>query len=148
MIIHETSHHLPKNSTYALFISLLSLSYFAYVADWLIELSFVMLVILLLRLISQPLERPAFNPKTIDVDPNSNTFKYRQGSTVYFRVPLDEITKLRIQKEHFYGNGLILYTANDSYQVPNSDNFDQQQLEELIKTLEEKVNAGDNSNPN
>ncbi|EGF40450.1 hypothetical protein D020_2273 [Vibrio parahaemolyticus SBR10290] len=33
----------------------------------------------------------------------------------------------------------MIYTVNDAYQVPNSDNFDYLQLKDLMKQLEERL---------
>lgn len=33
----------------------------------------------------------------------------------------------------------MIYTVNDSYQVPNSDNFDSLQLKDLMKQLEKRL---------
>ncbi|MEF1199252.1 hypothetical protein QTO12_01735 [Vibrio owensii] len=52
---------------------------------------------------------------------------------------MDEITQVRIQQEFLYGNNLMIYTSNDSYQVPNSDNFDAHQLAQLMQKIQEKI---------
>lgn len=139
MVIHETSQNLPKSSGYWLIVSLLSLSYFAYLSDKLVELGLVIFTALAIKQVSKRFENCAFTPKSIHIDSASNTFKYYQDSTVYFRVPLDEITQVRIQQESLYGNNLMIYTSNDSYQVPNSDNFDAHQLAQLMQKLQEKI---------
>ncbi|MGI9950094.1 hypothetical protein [Vibrio hyugaensis] len=61
--------------------------------DKLIELGLVFLVVFAVKRLSKSFEYCLFTPKTIDIDSNSNTIKYRQDSTVYFRAPLDETTK-------------------------------------------------------
>lgn len=33
----------------------------------------------------------------------------------------------------------MIYTVNDAYQVPNSDNFDSLQLKDLMKQLEKRL---------
>ncbi|MDG2668716.1 hypothetical protein P7M43_19340, partial [Vibrio parahaemolyticus] len=58
---------------------------------------------------------------------------------VYFRLPLDDIVRVQIQKESFSSQSLMIYTVNDAYQVPNSDNFDSLQLKDLMKQLEKKL---------
>ena len=139
MIIHETSQNLPKNNPFLLGTVLLSLFYFSYLADKIVEFGLVALTIIGLKLLSTYFTRRAFNPKTLDIDASTNTLKYRQGSTVYFRLPLDDIVKVQIQKEFFSSKSLMLYTVNDAYQVPNSDNFDSLQLRDLMKQLEERI---------
>ncbi|HHY0366221.1 TPA: hypothetical protein ACVU34_004904 [Vibrio parahaemolyticus] len=139
MIIHETSRNLPKNNPFLLGTVLLSLFYFSYLADKLVEFGLVALTIVGLKLISTYFMRRVFNPKTLYVDASTNALKYSQGSTVYFRLPLDDIVRVQIQKESFSSQSLMIYTVNDSYQVPNSDNFDSLQLKDLMKQLEKRI---------
>ncbi|EGQ8008589.1 hypothetical protein C4D02_RS07485 [Vibrio parahaemolyticus] len=139
MIIHETSRNLPKNNPFLLGTVLLSLFYFSYLADKLVEFGLVALTIVGLKLISTYFMRRVFNPKTLYVDASTNALKYSQGSTVYFRLPLDDIVRVQIQKESFSSQSLMIYTVNDSYQVPNSDNFDSLQLKDLMKQLEKRL---------
>ncbi len=135
MIIHETSQNLPKNNPFLLGTVSLSLFYFSYLADKLVEFGLLALTIVGLKLISTYFTRRAFNPKTLYVDASTSALKYSQGSTVYFRLPLDDIVRVQIQKESFSSQSLMIYTVNDSYQVPNSDNFDSLQLKDLMKNL-------------
>ncbi|EIV1735775.1 hypothetical protein P3719_00815 [Vibrio parahaemolyticus] len=139
MIIHETSQNLPKNNPLLLGTVSLSLFYFSYLADKLVEFGLLALTIVGLKLISTYFTRRAFNPKTLYIDASTNALKYSQGSTVYFRLPLDDIVRVQIQKESFSSQSLMIYTVNDSYQVPNSDNFDSLQLKDLMKKLEKRL---------
>ncbi len=139
MIIHETSQNLPKNNPFLLGTVLLSLFYFSYLADKLVEFGLLALTIVGLKLISTYFTRRAFNPKTLYIDASTSALKYSQGSTVYFRLPLDDIVRVQIQKESFSSQSLMIYTVNDSYQVPNSDNFDSLQLKDLMKQLENRI---------
>ncbi|MBM5064569.1 hypothetical protein HYO03_00815 [Vibrio parahaemolyticus] len=139
MIIHETSQNLPKNNPLLLGTVSLSLFYFSYLADKLVEFGLLALTIVGLKLTSTYFTRRAFNPKTLYVDASTNALKYSQGSTVYFRLPLDDIVRVQIQKESFSSQSLMIYTVNDSYQVPNSDNFDSLQLKDLMKQLENRI---------
>ncbi|ELB2006618.1 hypothetical protein [Vibrio parahaemolyticus] len=139
MIIHETSQNLPKNNPLLLGTVSLSLFYFSYLADKLVEFGLLALTIVGFKLISTYFTRRAFNPKTLYIDANNNALKYSQGSTVYFRLPLDDIVRVQIQKESFSSQSLMIYTVNDSYQVPNSDNFDSLQLKDLMKKLEKRL---------
>ncbi|HGS5214501.1 TPA: hypothetical protein ACMDUP_000143 [Vibrio parahaemolyticus] len=135
MIIHETSQNLPKNNPFLLGTVSLSLFYFSYLADKLVEFGLLALTIVGFKLISTYFTRRAFNPKTLYIDASTNS----QGSTVYFRLPLDDIVRVQIQKESFSSQSLMIYTVNDSYQVPNSDNFDSLQLKDLMKQLEKRI---------
>ncbi|EKB1965334.1 hypothetical protein HJ114_00810 [Vibrio parahaemolyticus] len=139
MIIHETSQNLPKNNPLLLGTVSLSLFYFSYLADKLVEFGLLALTIVGLKLTSTYFTRRAFNPKTLYIDASTSTLKYSQGSTVYFRLPLDDIVRVQIQKESFSSQSLMIYTVNDSYQVPNSDNFDSLQLKDLMKQLEKRL---------
>ncbi|HGF5082205.1 TPA: hypothetical protein ACF5BU_002054 [Vibrio parahaemolyticus] len=139
MIIHETSQNLPKNNPLLLGTVSLSLFYFSYLADKLVEFGLLALTIVGFKLISTYFTRRAFNPKALYIDANNNALKYSQGSTVYFRLPLDDIVRVQIQKESFSSQSLMIYTVNDSYQVPNSDNFDYLQLKDLMKKLEKRL---------
>ncbi|EHU4839668.1 hypothetical protein KY951_003146 [Vibrio parahaemolyticus] len=139
MIIHETSQNLPKNNPLLLGTVSLSLFYFSYLADKLVEFGLLALTIVGLKLISTYFTRRAFNPKTLYIDASTSALKYNQGSTVYFRLPLDDIVRVQIQKESFSSQSLMIYTVNDSYQVPNSDNFDSLQLKDLMKQLENRI---------
>ncbi|MCC4216931.1 hypothetical protein [Vibrio parahaemolyticus] len=139
MIIHETSRNLPKNNPFLLGTVLLSLFYFSYLADKLVEFGLVALTIVGFKLISTYFTRRALNPKTLYVDASTSALKYSQGSTVYFRLPLDDIVRVQIQKESFSSQSLMIYTVNDAYQVPNSDNFDSLQLKDLMKQLENRI---------
>ncbi|EID4330667.1 hypothetical protein P7M07_05130 [Vibrio parahaemolyticus] len=139
MIIHETSQNLPKNNPLLLGTVSLSLFYFSYLADKLVEFGLLALTIVGFKLISTYFTRRAFNPKTLYIDASTNALKYSQGSTVYFRLPLDGIVRVKIQKESFSSQSLMIYTVNDSYQVPNSDNFDSLQLKDLMKKLEKRL---------
>ncbi|EIJ2833615.1 hypothetical protein ACOW8K_003811 [Vibrio parahaemolyticus] len=139
MIIHETSQNLPKNNPLLLGTVSLSLFYFSYLADKLVEFGLVALTIVGLKLISTYFTRRAFNPKTLYIDASTSALKYSQGSTVYFHLPLDDIVRVQIQKESFSSQSLMIYTVNDAYQVPNSDNFDSLQLKDLMKQLENRI---------
>ncbi|ELB2203167.1 hypothetical protein QNZ74_002658 [Vibrio parahaemolyticus] len=139
MIIHETSQNLPKNNPFLLRTVSLSLFYFSYLADKLVEFGLLALTIVGLKLISTYFTRRAFNPKTLYIDASTSALKYSQGSTVYFRLPLDDIVRVQIQKESFSSQSLMIYTVNDAYQVPNSDNFDSLQLKDLMKQLEKRL---------
>lgn len=139
MIIHETSQNLPKNNPFLLGTVSLSLFYFSYLADKLVEFGLLALTIVGLKLLSTYFTRRAFNPKTLYIDASTSALKYSQGSTVYFRLPLDDIVRVQIQKESFSSQSLMIYTVNDSYQVPNSDNFDSLQLKDLMKQLEKRI---------
>ncbi|EID7760422.1 hypothetical protein [Vibrio parahaemolyticus] len=139
MIIHETSQNLPKNNPFLLGTVSLSLFYFPYLADKLVEFGLLALTIVGLKLISTYFTRRAFNPKTLYIDASTSALKYSQGSTVYFRLPLDDIVRVQIQKESFSSQSLMIYTVNDAYQVPNSDNFDSLQLKDLMKQLEKRL---------
>ncbi|HHG3358581.1 TPA: hypothetical protein ACPVYO_004960 [Vibrio parahaemolyticus] len=139
MIIHETSRNLPKNNPFLLGTVLLSLFYFSYLADKLVEFGLVALTIVGFKLISTYFTRRAFNPKTLYIDASTSALKYSQGSTVYFRLPLDDIVRVQIQKKSFSSQSLMIYTVNDAYQVPNSDNFDSLQLKDLMKQLEKRI---------
>ncbi|EJG0653177.1 hypothetical protein C4G56_RS08470 [Vibrio parahaemolyticus] len=139
MIIHETSQNLPKNNPLLLGTVSLSLFYFSYLADKLVEFGLLALTIVGFKLISTYFTRRAFNPKTLYIDASTSALKYNQGSTVYFRLPLDDIVRVQIQKESFSSQSLMIYTVNDSYQVPNSDNFDSLQLKDLMKQLEKRI---------
>ncbi|EID0698140.1 TPA: hypothetical protein ACMDT1_001529 [Vibrio parahaemolyticus] len=139
MIIHETSQNLPKNNPLLLGTVSLSLFYFSYLADKLVEFGLLALTIVGLKLISTYFTRRAFNPKTLYIDASTSALKYNQGSTVYFRLPLDDIVRVQIQKESFSSQSLMIYTVNDAYQVPNSDNFDSLQLKDLMKQLENRI---------
>ncbi|EJC6863169.1 hypothetical protein MYD45_002605 [Vibrio parahaemolyticus] len=139
MIIHETSQNLPKNNPLLLRTVSLSLFYFSYLADKLVEFGLLALTIVGLKLLSTYFTRRAFNPKTLYIDASTSALKYSQGSTVYFRLPLDDIVRVQIQKESFSSQSLMIYTVNDSYQVPNSDNFDSLQLKDLMKQLEKRI---------
>ncbi|HCG6851484.1 hypothetical protein P3488_13790 [Vibrio parahaemolyticus] len=139
MIIHETSQNLPKNNPFLLGTVSLSPFYFSYLADKLVEFGLLALTIVGLKLISTYFTRRAFNPKTLYIDASTSALKYSQGSTVYFRLPLDDIVRVQIQKESFSSQSLMIYTVNDSYQVPNSDNFDSLQLKDLMKKLEKRL---------
>ncbi|WP_322805124.1 hypothetical protein SO574_17565 [Vibrio alfacsensis] len=135
--IHEKSQKLPHNSPYLVVFSLLSLSFFAYKLDKLFELGLTIisafLVMMLLKFF--PRDTLRFAPKSITINETSQAVTYHQQSTVYFRIPLKEITQVGIQKESYSGNCLMLFTSSDSYQVPNSDNFDQRELDKLINKL-------------
>ncbi|MGR4991779.1 hypothetical protein [Vibrio rotiferianus] len=148
MVIHETSQNLPKNNPFLMGIWLLSLTYFAYIGNylWLIEAG--MAVFALLLLVLHLAKRKWFTPKSISIESASNSLKYHQDSTVYFRIPLNEISKVQIEKEPFNGNCLMLYTTTDSYQVPNSNNFDKLQLAQLIKQLKEMIDDRDSQSAN
>ncbi|HCE1967956.1 hypothetical protein HJ030_00810 [Vibrio parahaemolyticus] len=139
MIIHETSQNLPKNNPLLLGTVSLSLFYFSYLADKLVEFGLLALTIVGFKLISTYFTRRAFNPKTLYIDASTSTLKYSQGSTVYFRLPLDDIVRVQIQKESFSSQSLMIYTVNDAYQVPNSDNFDSLRLKDLMKQLENRI---------
>ncbi|EMP4397484.1 hypothetical protein WD345_001881 [Vibrio parahaemolyticus] len=139
MIIHETSQNLPKNNPLLLGTVSLSLFYFSYLADKLVEFGLLALTIVGFKLISTYFTRRAFNPKTLYIDASTSALKHSQGSTVYFRLPLDDIVRVQIQKESFSSQSLMIYTVNDSYQVPNSDNFDSLQLKDLMKQLEKRL---------
>ncbi|HCG5535912.1 TPA: hypothetical protein NJ114_005239 [Vibrio parahaemolyticus] len=139
MIIHETSQNLPKNNPFLLGTVSLSLFYFSYLADKLVEFGLLALTIVGFKLISTYFTRRAFNPKTLYIDASTSALKYSQSSTVYFRLPLDDIVRVQIQKESFSSQSLMIYTVNDSYQVPNSDNFDSLQLKDLMKQLEKRL---------
>lgn len=139
MIIHETSQNLPKNNPLLLGTVSLSLFYFSYLADKLVKFGLLALTIVGFKLISTYFTRRAFNPKTLYIDASTSALKYSQGSTVYFCLPLDDIVRVQIQKESFSSQSLMIYTVNDSYQVPNSDNFDSLQLKDLMKQLENKI---------
>ncbi|MCX8932870.1 hypothetical protein NOL51_07295 [Vibrio parahaemolyticus] len=139
MIIHETSQNLPKNNPFLLGTVSLSLFYFPYLADKLVEFGLLALTIVGLKLISTYFTRRAFNPKTLYIDASTSALKYSEGSTVYFRLPLDDIVRVQIQKESFSSQSLMIYTVNDAYQVPNSDNFDSLQLKDLMKQLEKRI---------
>ncbi|HHE1241609.1 TPA: hypothetical protein ACN32F_004835, partial [Vibrio parahaemolyticus] len=117
----------------------LSLFYFSYLADKLVEFGLLALTIVGLKLISTYFMRRVFNPKTLYIDASTSALKYNQGSTVYFRLPLDDIVRVQIQKESFSSQSLMIYTVNDAYQVPNSDNFDSLQLKDLMKQLEKRI---------
>ncbi|HCG8277555.1 TPA: hypothetical protein NJ523_001894 [Vibrio parahaemolyticus] len=139
MIIHETSQNLPKNNPFLLGTVSLSLFSFSYLADKIVEFGLLALTIVGLKLLSTYFTRRAFNPKTLYIDASTSALKYSQGSTVYFRLPLDDIVRVQIQKESFSSQSLMIYTVNDSYQVPNSDNFDSLQLKDLMKQLEKRL---------
>ncbi len=139
MIIHETSQNLPKNNPLLLGTVSLSLFYFSDLVDKLVEFGLLALTIVGLKLISTYFTRRAFNPKTLYIDASTSALKYSQGSTVYFRLPLDDIVRVQIQKESFSSQSLMIYTVNDSYQVPNSDNFDSLQLKDLMKQLAKRI---------
>ncbi|TOK00217.1 hypothetical protein [Vibrio parahaemolyticus] len=139
MIIHETSQNLPKNNPLLLGTVSLSRFYFSYLADKLVEFGLLALTIVGFKLISTYFTRRAFNPKMLYIDASTSALKYSQGSTVYFRLPLDDIVRVQIQKESFSSQSLMIYTVNDSYQVPNSDNFDSLQLKDLMKQLEKRL---------
>ncbi|HIF5686301.1 hypothetical protein [Vibrio parahaemolyticus] len=139
MIIHETSQNLPKNNPFLLGTVSLSLFYFSDLADKLVEFGLLALTIVGLKLLSTYFTRRAFNPKTLYIDASTSALKYSQGSTVYFRLPLDDIVRVQIQKESFSSQSLMIYTVNDAYQVPNSDNFDSLQLKDLMKQLEKRI---------
>ncbi|OTW24277.1 hypothetical protein BA744_04335 [Vibrio parahaemolyticus] len=139
MIIHETSQNPPKNNPLLLGTVSLSLFYFSYLADKLVEFGLLALTIVGLKLTSTYFTRRAFNPKTLYIDASTSALKYSQGSTVYFRLPLDDIVRVQIQKESFSSQSLMIYTVNDAYQVPNSDNFDSLQLKDLMKQLENRI---------
>lgn len=139
MIIHETSQNLPKNNPFLFSIWFLSLTYFAYICGYLWLIGAGMAVFSLLLFVLHLSKRKWFTPKSISIESASNSLKYHQDSTVYFRIPLNEIRKVQIEKEPFNGNCLMLYTAKDSYQVPNSNNFDKLQLAQLMRQLEEKI---------
>ncbi|HHG3504682.1 TPA: hypothetical protein ACPVZF_001970 [Vibrio parahaemolyticus] len=139
MIIHETSQNLPKNNPLLLGTVSLSLFYFSYLADKLVEFGLLALTIVGFKLISMYFTLRAFNPKTLYIDASTSALKYSQGSTVYFRLPLDDIVRVQIQKESFSSQSLMIYTVNDAYQVPNSDNFDSLQLKDLMKQLENRI---------
>ncbi|EHR0245509.1 TPA: hypothetical protein ACF35C_001857 [Vibrio parahaemolyticus] len=139
MIIHETSQNLPKNNPFLLGTVSLSLFYISYLADKLVEFGLLALTIVGLKLLSTYFTRRAFNPKTLYIDASTSALKYSQGSTVYFRLPLDDIVRVQIQKESFSSQSLMIYTVNDAYQVPNSDNFDSLQLKDLMKQLEKRI---------
>ncbi|HBC3452546.1 TPA: hypothetical protein KDY47_001367 [Vibrio parahaemolyticus] len=136
MIIHETSQNLSKNNPFLLGTVSLSLFYFSYLADKLVEFGLLALTIVGLKLISTYFTRRAFNPKTLYIDASTSALKY---TTVYFRLPLDDIVRVQIQKESFSSQSLMIYTVNDAYQVPNSDNFDSLQLKDLMKKLEKRL---------
>ncbi|MGR5058640.1 hypothetical protein ACPV3O_10370 [Vibrio rotiferianus] len=139
MIIHETSQNLPKNNPFLFSIWFLSLTYFAYIGGYLWLIGAGMAVFALLLLVLHLSKRKWFTPKSISIESASNSLKYHQDSTVYFRIPLNEISKVQIEKEPFNGNCLMLYTTKDSYQVPNSNNFDKLQLAQLMRQLEEMI---------
>ena len=107
-----------------------------------------MAVFALLLFVLHLSKRKWFTPKSISIESASNSLKYHQDSTVYFRIPLNEISKVQIEKEPFNGNCLMLYTAKDSYQVPNSNNFDKLQLAQLMRQLEEKIDDRDSQSAN
>ncbi|MFN1650037.1 hypothetical protein [Vibrio rotiferianus] len=139
MVIHETSQNLPKNNPFLMGVWVLSLTYFAYIGGYLWLIGAGMVVFVLLLLVLHLSKRKWFTPKSISIESASNSLKYHQDSTVYFRIPLNEISKVQIEKEPFKGNCLMLYTAKDSYQVPNSNNFDKLQLAQLMRQLEEMI---------
>ncbi|MCG9548048.1 hypothetical protein L1D27_06485 [Vibrio harveyi] len=120
MIIHETSQNLPKNNPFLFSIWFLSLTYFAYIGGYLWLIGAGLAVFILLLYVLHLSKRKWFTPKSISIEPASNSLKYHQDSTVYFRIPLNEISKVQIEKEPFSNNCLMLYTATDSYQVPRS----------------------------
>ncbi len=93
MIIHETSQNLPKNNPFLLGTVLLSLFYFSYLADKVVEFGLVALTIIGLKLLSTYFTRRAFNPKTLDIDASTNTLKYRQAqrfTSVYLLMTLSK----------------------------------------------------------
>lgn len=139
MVIHETSQNLPKNNPFLMGVWVLSLTYFAYIGGYLWLIGAGMAVFALLLFVLHLSKRKWFTPKSISIESASNSLKYHQDSTVYFRIPLNEISKVQIEKEPFNGNCLMLYTAKDSYQVPNSNNFDKLQLAQLMRQLEEMI---------
>ena len=148
MVIHETSQNLPKNNPFLMGVWVLSLTYFAYIGAYLWLIGSGMAVFALLLLVLHLSKRKWFTPKSISIESASNSLKYHQGSTVYFRIPLNEISKVQIEKEPYNGNCLMLYTAKDSYQVPNSNNFDKLQLAQLMRQLEEKIDDRDSQSAN
>lgn len=148
MIIHETSQNLPKNNPFLFSIWFLSLTYFAYIGGYLWLIGAGLAVFILLLYVLHLSKRKWFTPKSISIEPASNSLKYHQDSTVFFRIPLNEISKVRIEKEPFSNNCLMLYTATDSYQVPNSNNFDKLQLAQLMKQIEEKIDDRDSQSAN
>ncbi|MFN1581654.1 hypothetical protein [Vibrio rotiferianus] len=148
MVIHETSQNLPKNNPFLMGVWVLSLTYFAYIGGYLWLIGAGMAVFVLLLFVLHLSKRKWFPPKSISIESASNSLKYHQDSTVYFRIPLNEISKVQIEKEPFNGNCLMLYTAKDSYQVPNSNNFDKLQLAQLMRQLEEKIDDRDSQSAN
>ncbi|MFN1619230.1 hypothetical protein [Vibrio rotiferianus] len=148
MIIHETSQNRPKNNPFLFSIWFLSLTYFAYIGGYLWLIGAGMAVFALLLFVLHLSKRKWFTPKSISIESASNNLKYHQDSTVYFRIPLNEISKVQIEKEPFNGNCLMLYTAKDSYQVPNSNNFDKLQLAQLMRQLEEMIDDRDSQSTN
>ncbi|PIB13826.1 hypothetical protein [Vibrio rotiferianus] len=148
MVIHETSQNLPKNNPFLMGVWVLSLTYFAYIGGYLWLIGAGMAVFVLLLFVLHLSKRKWFTPKSISIESASNSLKYHQDSTVYFRIPLNEISKVQIEKEPFNGNCLMLYTAKDSYQVPNSNNFDKLQLAQLMRQLEEKIDDRDSQSAN
>jgi len=148
VVIHETSQNLPKNNPFLMGVWVLSLTYFAYIGAYLWLIGSGMAVFALLLLVLHLSKRKWFTPKSISIESASNSLKYHQGSTVYFRIPLNEISKVQIEKEPYNGNCLMLYTAKDSYQVPNSNNFDKLQLAQLMRQLEEKIDDRDSQSAN
>ncbi|OHY94610.1 hypothetical protein BI375_16050 [Vibrio rotiferianus] len=148
MVIHETSQNLPKNNPFLMGVWVLSLTYFAYIGGYLWLIGAGMAVFSLLLFVLHLSKRKWFTPKSISIESASNSLKYHQDSTVYFRIPINEISKVQIEKEPFNGNCLMLYTAKDSYQVPNSNNFDKLQLAQLMRQLEEKIDDRDSQSAN
>lgn len=148
MVIHETSQNLPKNNPFLMGVWVLFLTYFAYIGGYLWLIGAGMAVFVLLLFVLHLSKRKWFTPKSISIESASNSLKYHQDSTVYFRIPLNEISKVQIEKEPFNGNCLMLYTAKDSYQVPNSNNFDKLQLAQLMRQLEEKIDDRDSQSAN
>lgn len=89
MIIHETSQNLPKNNPLLLGTVSLSLFYFSYLADKLVEFGLLALTIVGFKLISTYFTRRAFNPKTLYIDASTSALKYRFTS-VYLLMTLSE----------------------------------------------------------
>ncbi|WP_221072582.1 hypothetical protein [Vibrio alfacsensis] len=141
--IHEKSQRLPQNSPYLVVFSLLSLSFFAFKLDKLFELGLTIISAFLVMMLFKFFPRGTlrFTPKSITINETSQTITYHQQSTVYFRIPLKEITQVGIQKESYSGNCLMLFTSSDSYQIPNSDNFDQRELDKLISILNRMIHT-------
>ncbi|EGF40449.1 hypothetical protein VP10329_11481 [Vibrio parahaemolyticus 10329] len=93
MIIHETSQNLPKNNPFLLGTVSLSLFYFSYLADKLVEFGLLALTIVGLKLLSTYFTRRAFNPKTLYIDASTSALKYTRAqrfTSVYLLMTLSE----------------------------------------------------------